>query len=163
LAKRAPAPAKPAIQSEEECAIEAQEFVELDAQVKRIEAEKKAAHEKIDQEYGERLGPVVAQRDEKFARVQAWGEANRRDRKTIKLLNERKLEWRRASNPSLLWVPEKFMTIVRVLLRLDNWEKYVSIEFRKNNIKADLPELQKKSRSLRRYLGLDKTVYFRIR
>jgi len=163
LAKRTPAPAKPAIQSEEECAIEAQEFIELDAQVKQVETEKKAAHDKIDQEYAERMEPLVAKRDEKFNRVQAWAEANRKDRKTIKLPNGRKLEWRPPSSQGLLWVPEKFMTIVRVLLRLENWEKYVSIEFRKNNVKADLSELQKRSRSLRRYLSLDNAVYFRIR
>lgn len=163
MAKRVPAPARPAIQTEDECAREAQEFIELDAQMKQVEAEKKDAHKAVDEEYGERLAPVINLRAEKFARVQAWAEANRHDRKTIKLLNGRKLEWRPPSNPSLLWAPEKFMTIVRVLLRLENREKYLSIEFKKNNVKADLPELQKKSRSLRRYLSLDGTVYFRIR
>lgn len=163
MAKRAPSPARPAIQTEEECAIEAQEFVELDTQIKKIELEKKDAHDKVDKEFAERLEPLVAKRDEKFDRVQAWAEPNRNNRKTIKLPNDRLLEWRPPSAQSLIWVPEKFMTIVRVLLRLDNWEKYLTIEFRKNNVKADLPELQKMSRSLRRFLKLDESVYFRIR
>jgi phage host-nuclease inhibitor protein Gam len=163
LARSAPTPAKPAIQTQEECAIEAQEVVELAAQVERIETERRAAHDTVDQEYAERLQVVKNLLTERLARVHAWAEANRDGRKTIVLPNERRLEWRLPSSPALQFSEEKFASIVRALLRLKNWSKYLKIELRKNEVKADLPELQKKSATMRRWVWLDRTEYFKVR
>jgi phage host-nuclease inhibitor protein Gam len=157
LAKHEPAPAKPAIQSGDECAIEAQEFLELNAQVKQIEVERKAAHEKVDQEYDERLRPVVTQRDEKFARVQAWGEANRHDRKTIKLDNGRELRWRTASSAKLI-VSGTLEVIIQSLLKRRDWKKFLKVELKKSSLAAH-PKVVDQTEGLR----LERGEYFSIK
>ena len=51
--------------------------------------------------------------------------------------------WGYPSRGTLVW-KGNVRAIVRKLLKLPNWEKYVKIEFRKDNIKADLDELAQK-------------------
>jgi len=157
LAKRTPAPSKPAIQSDEECAIEAQEYVELDAEYKLIEAEKKAAHDKVDQDYAERLRPVGERRDEKFERVQAWGEATRDNRKTIKFENGRELRWRTASSAKLI-VSGTLETIIQSLLKRRDWKKYLKVELKKSSL-ASHPKVVEATDGLR----LERGEYFTIK
>lgn len=156
-------PAKPVPQTEEEAAYHAQEFVQEDEAVKQLEAEEAQEMAAVQQKFADRKKPHIEARDEHFAQAQAWGEAHRGDRKTIKLLNGRELRWRNPSSSSLLFDEAKLETIVRSLMRLKNWPKYLKIDLRRNNIKADLEELHKASSTLRRWLSLDKTEYFRIK
>ncbi|HET7528705.1 MAG TPA: host-nuclease inhibitor Gam family protein [Candidatus Saccharimonadales bacterium] len=161
MAKRTPAPAQPAIQSDDEAGREAQEYRELKAQVDQLEADEKAEIAEVRQKYKDRRKPLEEQRDSKFMRVQAWSEATRSGRKTIRFPNGRKAEWRMPSSPRLIVIGE-LVAIAKMLLRLENYDKYVKIELKKNNIKADFAELAKKLRGLRKLLSLDDTEYFRI-
>ncbi len=163
MAKPTPVPARPVPQTEEEVAYHAQEFVKEDEAVNQLDAEEAQELADVKQKYADRKQPHIEARDQHFKLAHAWGEANRRGRKTIALPNGRQLQWRLPSSSSLIVVEERFESIVRALLRLKNWPKYLKIELRKNNVKADLEELQKSSTSLRRWLGLDKTEYFRIK
>lgn len=163
MARRTPVPARPLPQTEDEVAYHAQEYVKEDETVKQLDAEEVQELADVKQKYADRKKPHVEARAEHHALAHIWGEANRRGRKTIKLPNGRRLEWRPPSSPSLLVDEEKLEAIVRALLRRKNWPKYLKIELRKNNVKADLGELQKSSSSLRRWLGIDKTDYFRIK
>lgn len=160
LARREPIPARPAIQSDKRAGLEAQRYKDLRARIEQIDAEEKAKIAAIRQRYEDRRRPLVVRADEKLSRVQAWGEATRSGRKTIELPNGRKLEWRLPSSPQLM-VVGKIETIVRLLLRLPNWRKYLEVNLKKNNIKADLDELKEIS-GLRRGLRLNNTEYFRI-
>lgn len=156
-------PAKPVPQTAEEAAYHAQEYVKEDEMVKQLDAEEAQELADVKQKFADRKKPHIEARGEHFTLAHAWGEANRGDRKTIKLPNSRELQWRMPSSSSLEVAEEKLETVVRALLRLKNGWKYVKFELRKNEIKADLPELQKASSSLRRWLSLDKTEYFRIK
>ena len=44
-------------------------------------------------------------------------------------------------NQSTLMVKANLKTIARKMLKLPNWDKYIEIKLKKNNIKADLEEL----------------------
>lgn len=162
MAKRAPTPAQPAIQSDDEAGREAQGYRELKAQVEQLEADEKTEVAEVRQKYKDRRKPLEEQRDTKFKRVQAWSEATRDGRKSIKFPNGRKAEWRLPSSPRLIIIGE-VVAIAKILLKLENYDKYVKIELKKNSIKADFAELVKKVRGLRKLLGLDDTEYFRIR
>lgn len=162
MAKGVPVVANPLPQSEEEAAYHAHQYILEVEMVKHLEAEEVQELTGIKQKFADRKKPHIEARDEHFALAHAWGEVNRLGRKTIQLPNGRQLQWRYASSPGLVYVEEKFLTIVRALLRLKNWPKYLKIEFQKNNIKADLEELQRSSGSLRRYVSLDKPEFFRI-
>jgi len=54
-------------------------------------------------------------------------------------------------------------SIARALLRLPNWELFLKIELRKNNIKAHLEELRRVSPTLRKGLREDKQERFMIK
>jgi phage host-nuclease inhibitor protein Gam len=145
----------------EEVATEAQEYVELKQQVDAIDREEKQKIKQIKSEMAERRKSLVPRRDELLDRIQAWAETNRAGRKTISLPNGRKLEWRLPSSPRLV-VAGQIIVIARLLLRLENWEKYVEIKLKKSNLKSDLDELHKKLRGLKRLLHRDNTEYFRV-
>lgn len=162
LAKRTPVPAKPVPQTEEEAAHHAQEHVNENGVVKRLDAEEAQKIADVKQRYADRKKPHIVARDEHEALAQAWGEANRHGRKTIKLSNGRELQWRLPSSPSLLFDEDKLETIEQLFLKLKDWRKYLRVELRKNNIKADLEGIHKASSGLRHLLHLDKTEFFRI-
>jgi phage host-nuclease inhibitor protein Gam len=155
-------PAKPVPQTEEEAAYHAQEYIKEKLTIEELEAEEAQAVANLRQEYADRRKPHEDARNEHFMLAHAWGEANRDGSKTITLTNGRKLEWRMPSSSSLLYAEDQLESIIRSLLRLKNWRKYLKVELRKNNIKADLGQLQKNSSTLRRLLRLDKTEFFRI-
>ena len=163
MARSTPVPAKPVPQTEEDAAFHAQEYIKEDETVKQLDAEEAQELADVKQKYADRKKPHAEARDEHFKLAHAWGEANRGVRKTITLPNGRKLEWRMPSSQSLVIAEGKLDTILRSLLRLKNWPKYLKVELRKNEVKADLEELQKASSTLRRYLGLNKSEYFRIK
>lgn len=162
MAKSTPVPAKPVPQTEEEAAYHAQEYVKQSETLKKLEAEEARDLASVKQKYADRRKPHVEARKEHFTLVHDWGEANRSGRKTIVLPNGRKLEWRLPSNPTLIIVEGKHASVVGALLRLKNWPKYLKVELKKNEIKADLGDLQKTSRSLRSWLRLDNSEFFRI-
>jgi phage host-nuclease inhibitor protein Gam len=159
---RTPVPAKPVPQKEADAAYHAQEYWREKSEVEQLEAECAGEIAAIQQMYADRKEPHADARDEHLRLAHAWGEANRGGRKTIKLSNGRELQWRLPSSPSLDFDEDMLDSIVRALMRLKDWSKYLKIELRKNNVKADLGELHKSSRTLRRLLSLDKTEYFRI-
>ena len=163
MAKSAPVAADPVPQSEEEAAYHANEFVKEDAVVHGMEAEEEQELAAVKQKYADLKRPHQEARDRHFRQAHAWGEAHRQGRKTIKLSNGRELQWRLPSSSSLIFDQEKFATIVTILMRLKEWPKYLKVELRKNNIKADLEQLQKANSAFRRLLALDKTEYFRIK
>lgn len=155
-------PAKPVPQTEDEAAYHAQEYVKQSEKLKKLEAEEAQELADVKQKYTDRKKPHAQARDEHFALAHAWGEANRAGRKTIKLPNGRELQWRLPSSPSLIIVEGKHAAVVQALLRLKNWPKYLKVELKKNEIKADFAELQKTNRGFRSWLRIDKSEYFRI-
>lgn len=163
MARSTPVPAKPVPQTEEKAAYHAQKYVAADEAVKKLEAEEAQELAGVKQKYADRKKPHAGARDEHFALAQAWGEANRAGRKTIKLPNGRELQWRLPSSPSLIFDEAKLPVIVKALLRLKNGMKYLKIELRRNEIKADLGELQKTARGFRTWFRLSSTEYFRIK
>jgi hypothetical protein len=149
-------------QTEEEAAYHAHEYVKEDEAVKLLEAEEAQELADVRQRYADRKKPHADARAEHFELAHAWAEANRGNRKTIKLPNGRELQWRLSSSPSLVFDESKLWGIVKELLKLENWSKYLKIELKKNSVKTDLPELHKASGNLRRWLRLNKTEFFRI-
>lgn len=163
MARSTPVPAKPVPQTDEEAAYHAQEYVKADEAVKQLDAEQAQELAAVQQRYADRKKPLVDAREEHLKLAHAWGEANRAGRKTIKLPNGRELQWRLPSSPTLIVAEEALEKIIRALFRRNNGMKYLKIELRKNEIKADLPELQKGSKNFRTWFRLSSTEYFRIK
>lgn len=135
MAKSTPVPAKPAIQSDEEAGLEAQEYLNAKAVVEQIEATEKAAIAALKQEFASLRKPHEEVRDDRFARVQAWAEATRGGRKTIKFPNGREFRWRTASSAKLI-ISDTLDEIVQRLLKRRDWKKFLAVEPKKSALVA---------------------------
>lgn|GEM_PF-2309407 len=71
-------------------------------------------------------------------------------------------QWAIPSQAALI-VGDNLRAIARALLRLPNWDLFIKIEPRKNNIKAHLEELHRASPTLRRGLRVDRKERFSIK
>src|SRR6476659_6058970 len=131
MPKKVPSPAKPAIQSEEQAGQEAQEYVDADAAIKRIDIARKAAIDGVNQQFAQLSEPFQAICDERFPRVQAWAEANRGTSSTIKFPNGREFRWRTAKVK--LIVNGTIEAIGKILLQRPDWDKFLKLELKRTN------------------------------
>ncbi|MBX4188523.1 hypothetical protein KW792_00285 [Candidatus Saccharibacteria bacterium] len=156
MPKSTPVPAKPAIQSDEQAGQEAQEYVEAKAALDRIDIAKKAAVDAINQQFALLSKPYKVICDERFPRVQAWAEANREGRSTIKFPNGRVFRWRSASKARLI-VNGTIEVIGRSLLQRPDWEKFLDLKLKKSNLTSH-PEVVEETEGL----DMERGVYVSI-
>jgi len=135
LARKVPVPARPAIQSDEEAGIEAQEYKVAVASIKQIDDAEEAAIAALKQQFANLRTPHEAVRDDRFARVQAWAEATRNGRKTIKFPNGRVFRWRTAARARLV-VSGTLETIIESLLQRPDWRTFLDVKLKKSNLTA---------------------------
>jgi phage host-nuclease inhibitor protein Gam len=69
--------------------------------------------------------------------------------------------WGLPSKAKLI-IGKNLRSVARVLLNLPNWENFVEVRLKKDNIKAHLDELHEASPTLRRELKQEKKERFRI-
>lgn len=151
MTTREPIPAKPAIQSDEQAGIEAQEYKYEVAAIKQIDIAEKAALEALAAVLKEQFDllrkPRVEARDERFARVQAWAEATRNGRQTIKFPNGRQFRWRTEPYPKVI-VAGTLVTIIASLIKRPDWKKYLEPKLKKTALAAN-PQVVDETEGLR--------------
>jgi phage host-nuclease inhibitor protein Gam len=157
LSKKAPVPAQPAIQSDEEAGCEAQQYLDLKAEVDQLDSEEKDRVAAIKQEYSDRRAPIVAECELKWVRVQTWAESTRGDRKTIRFPNGREARWRTASSAKLI-VSGTLELIIQSLLKRRDWKKFLKVELKKSSLAAH-PKVVDQTEGLR----LERGEYFSIK
>jgi phage host-nuclease inhibitor protein Gam len=135
LAKHVPVPAQAAIQSDEQAGIEAQEYKDAVAAIKQIDDAEEAAIAAVKQQFSHLRSLQEEIRDSRFDRVQAWAEATRGDRKTIKFPNGREFRWRMASSKKVI-VSGTLETIIASLLKRRDWKKFVKVDLKKSSLAA---------------------------
>ncbi|MBX4191038.1 host-nuclease inhibitor Gam family protein [Candidatus Saccharibacteria bacterium] len=130
-----PVSAKPAIQSDAQAGIEAQEHLAAKAAIAQIDDAEEAAITALKQQFAKLREPHVAIRDDRFERVQAWAEATRNGRKTIRFPNGREFRWRTASSAKLI-ISGTLETIIQSLLKRRDWKKFLKVELKKSSLAA---------------------------
>jgi phage host-nuclease inhibitor protein Gam len=156
LARTAPAPAKPAIQSDEQAGIEAQEYKDAQSMIEAFNKARKASVEAINKQFDELLVPYQETAEDRFARVQAWAEATRAGRKTVKFPNGRVFRWRTSAYPKLI-VAGTLEDIVKSLMKRRDWKKFVDFKLKKTVLTAN-PQVVEETDGLR----LERNVYVSI-
>lgn len=154
-------------QTLEEANQAAMRIQELDRKIYDAEGRRKDLSKRLKVVQAEK-GGLESEREKEQARLRAWADPRRNQlvpddrKKSFRFECGAVGQWGYPSSASLV-VAGTLETVLKALLRLPNWQKYVEIKLKKTNIKSDLADLHKASRTLRRALHTSREERFWVK